>query len=187
MNKLIRSLIYLVLVACFLNSCNEQKKEGSREGTVKSWGEAKAEFVSELSSSDTANVKTMAIKCMDLLKSDSIDQALDILYTVEGTKLRKLSEEENARLKNRFKIFPVIDYKFEGMTFSTQGNNDVKFTYYFSKPENPQDAPKALGLMFNPIKIDNQWYLTMKNIGQSSQEMQNRPTDKSVAPAEITF
>lgn len=41
--------------------------------------------------------------------------------------------------------------------------------------------------MFNPIKIDNQWYLTMKNIGQSSQEMQNRPTDKSVAPAEITF
>lgn len=67
MNKLIRSLIYLVLVACFLNSCNEQKKEGSREGTVKSWGEAKAEFVSELSSSDTANVKTMAIKCMDLL------------------------------------------------------------------------------------------------------------------------
>lgn len=40
------------------------------------------------------------------IKSDSIDQALDILYTVEGTKLRKLSEEENARLKIVLKYSP---------------------------------------------------------------------------------
>ena len=186
MKKLVKSLLYISFIICCFNACNN-KKDTQKEETVKSWGEAKAEFVSELSSSDTANVKTIAFQCMDLLKADSINQALDMLYTIEGTKLRKLSEEEKIQLTKRFKIFPVIDYKFEGMTFSTQGNNDVKFTYYFSKSENPQDAPKALGLMFNPIKIDNQWYLTMKNIGQSSQEMQNRPTDKSVAPAEITF
>ena len=186
MKKLVKSLLYISFIICCFSACNN-KKNVQKEESVKSWGEAKAEFVSELSSSDTSSVKTMAFQCMDLLKTDSISQALDMLYTIEGNKLRKLSEEEKIQLKNRFKIFPIIDYKFEGMTFSTQGNNDVKFTYYFSKPENPQDAPKALGLMFNPIKIDNQWYLTMKNIGQSSQEMQNRPTDKSVAPAEITF
>lgn len=186
MKKLVKSLLYISFIICCFSACNN-KKNTQKEETVKSWGEAKAEFVSELSSSDTSNVKTIAFQCMDLLKADSISQALDMLYTIEGTKLRKMSDEEKIQLTKRFKIFPVIDYKFEGITFSTQGHNDVKFTYYFSKSENPQDTPKALGLMFNPIKIDNQWYLTMKNIGQSSQDMQNRPTDNSVAPAEITF
>lgn len=187
MNKLVKSLIYLIIITFCLGSCNEQKKDTPKDNTVKSWGEAKAEFTSTLSSSDTSNVKKIALQCMDLLKSDSIDQALELLYTIDNGKLRKLSDKEKARLKQRFKIFPVIDYKFLGMSFATQGNNDIKFSSIFSIKGNSQNTPKSLVLMFNPIKIENQWYLTMKNIGQSSQDMENRPTDNSVAPAEITF
>lgn len=66
MKKFVKSLLYISFIICCFNACNN-KKDTQKEETVKSWGEAKAEFVSELSSSDTANVKTMAIKCMDLL------------------------------------------------------------------------------------------------------------------------
>lgn len=188
MKNLIKSFLYITFAICCITSCNNNhQKEQQKEQRVKSWGEAKTEFISTLTASDTTNVKQMALKCMDLLKADSIDQALDMLYTVQENKLRKLTEEEKGQLSKRFKIFPVIDYKFESLTFSTQGNSDVKFTSYFAKSENVQNSLKTIKLMFNPIKIENQWYLSMKNIGQSSQDIVNHPTDNSVAPAEITF
>ena len=118
MKNLIKSFLYITFAICCITSCNNNhQKEQQKEQRVKSWGEAKTEFISTLTASDTTNVKQMALKCMDLLKADSIDQALDMLYTVQENKLRKLTEEEKGQLSKRFKIFPVIDYKFESLTF----------------------------------------------------------------------
>lgn len=187
MNRLKKPILYLSLALACLSACTANHRQGDPNGgRVKSLEEAEAEFLPTLTAADSTTVKSMAIRCMDLLKADSMDKALDMLYIVRGTKLQKLTEEDKTRLQKRFEIFPVLEYEFEGMSFSTQGNNDVKFkTKFLEKSES--NTPTSIGMMFNPVKIGDQWYLTMKNIGQKSQDVSRPLRKNSVAPAEITL
>lgn len=184
MNKIIKSILLVSVVGC-LASCGGEK--GKESGRPKSLGDAKAEFAATLTAADTSAVKTQAARCMDLLKADSVEQAVDMLYTVDGTKLRKLSDEEKTRMKKRFSRFPVVDYTFDYLSFATQGNNDMKFTTYSRLRTADEKPVKGISLMFNPVRIDGQWYLAIKTAGQGSKEIKTLAGDRAFAPAEITF
>ncbi len=186
MNRLKKSILYLSFAFLCLPACTPDQKQGAGGGKVKSQAEAEAEFLPTLTAADSSTVKSMAVRCMELLKADSTDKALDMLYIVRGTKLQKLTGEDRTRMQKRFAMFPVLDYEFEGMSFSTQGNNDVKFKTRFLEASE-SGAPTSIGMMFNPVKIGGQWYLTLKNVGQKSREVSRPLRKNSVAPAEITL
>lgn len=187
MNRVIKSALYVSFALCCLSSCTGNSNNKQAKSEVKSLGEARTEFIATLSAADTSAVKSQATRCMELLKADSVDSALDMLYTIDGAKLRKLSDEEKVRMKRRFATFPVLEYEFEYLSFSTQGYNDMKFKTFAKRGQTSGKLSQGFTLMFNPVRIDGQWYLAIKTLGQKSKDILNSPGDNSLAPAEITF
>ena len=122
-----------------------------------------------LTAEDTAQMLNLSRSCMDTLKAGHIDEALQMLYVMRDGKAIPLPAEKEQQLRKNFKYFPVIDYTLDYYTFSNVDNNDVKFRIEFFKHTGPDDkTPNTIGFMFNPVKIDGTWYLTVKEATQES-------------------
>lgn len=157
MKKLFLPLVTLfVLVSLF--SC----KQKTREEQVK-------EFQMSLTKEDTTAMLKLCDDCMELLKNGKLDQALSSLYEYDDSmkQVSPLSEETMRRYKRRFTVFPVINYTRAYYSFQLEGLNDVKYTVNFSK----QDSTAMTAFMFNPIKVDGQWYISVKRADQEIDEL----------------
>jgi hypothetical protein len=74
-----------------------------------------------------------------------------------------------------------LDY----LSFSTQGNNDVKYKIEFT-PRSDSDTPgSSMGFMFNPIKANGEWVLAIKDGRQPSREAATPLHDDAPAPVDV--
>ena len=119
--------------------------------------------INTLTHEDTLQVIALTNMCMDTLKAGKISQALKLIYYVEDTLLLPLTPEKEQRLCNRFKHFPVLNYKLESYSFETPKNNTVKYRIEFAPKKSDKDIPNTINFSFCPIKIDSAWYLSVKN------------------------
>lgn len=163
-------------VLSVLCSCNSSKN--AQNSDMKMQKNAETEFLSELSQVDSSLVAALAGQFMENMKAGSIEAALDLLYVLNDDVLYKPSDEYLTQLRSRFTHFPVVSYKLERISFSTKGNNDLSFVYAFAEAAEGEQAP-TMKLMFNPVMIDGNWYLTLKDGNQSSKDL---PKDKQVHP-----
>lgn len=152
----------------------------------KTYEEASHEFISSLTHTDTVAVLKLSTDIMELLKNNKIDEALDSLYMIKDSQLYKLDSNKKQSLRNRFKIFPVLNYKYENLSFASQGMNDIKYTIQFRIDSVTNDS-KSMVLMFNPVKVEGNWYITVKEKGQLSNDMDQQIHPQSFAPVEITI
>ena len=178
-----KKILFILAAISILASCSRGPKYSGLHGE-KTQKDAEAEFVSSLANADSTAVMDLAERCMSLLKGGQIAEAVDMIYVLHDNVLYKKSASYTSDLIQRFTVFPVNSYKLNYFSFSTQGNNDVSYTYYFAD----NDA-STMKLMFNPVKIDDTWYLTFKDGSQSSRDL---PLDKQIhemapAPVEITL
>lgn len=162
--------------------CTHTKKEVR----FKTFQEASGEFISSLTQNDTTIVLELGTNIMELLKKNKIDEALDLLYMIKDYQLYRLDSDKKESLKNRFKMFPVLDYKYENISFISQGMNDIKYTVTFL-PESVNNNSKTIVLMFNPVKVNGNWYFTVKEKGQLSSDTEEKIHPQSFAPKEITL
>ena len=173
-----------VLLATFfvLVSCGPKYSGSHGERTQK---DAEAEFVSSLSSSDRDAVLTLADDCMSKLQAGRIDEAVDMIYVLYNDVVYSKSPSFTADLIQRFKVFPVLSFERLYYSFSTEGNNDISYSYVFEEGRDGHPA-QTIKLMFNPVFIDGEWYLTFKESGQTSKDL---PLDKQLhelSPAPAT-
>ena len=177
MKKIVFILSLLVLVA----SCKSGVRYSGAHGE-KTQKDAEAEFLSSLSESDEDAVLNMAEDFMKKLQDGQVEEAVDMIYVLHNNVVYKKSAEYTDQLVNRFgRMFPVVTYERRYYSFSTEGNNDISYSYTFG-PERNGQAP-TMRLMFNPVFVDGQWYLTFKDGSQSSKDL---PVDKQInamAPA----
>ena len=108
--------------------------------------------------------------CMQLLSEGRIDDALNMLVEYDDSiqQVSPLSEETRASYMRKFTLFPVLKYELKYISFTTQGFNDAKYEVQFGPDE--AGAPKT-AYMFNPVKVDGQWYLCVKNANQAVDEL----------------
>lgn len=148
----------LLFAALLMASCVGKKAEQPQSPEAD-----KEAFRSTLTAADTTAVMQLSEKCMQNLKSGEMDEALDMLYTLQDSLTAvPLSEEQKNQLRNKFRLFPVKDYRLERFTFATENSNDVKYAIVFDE----QDPAGKIGLMFNPVKLKGTWFLTLKESGQ---------------------
>ena len=105
-----------------------------------------------------------------------------MIYVLYNDVVYKKSASYTADLVQRFKSFPVVSYERLYHSFSTEGNNDISYSYVFAPASGGRSA-QTMKLMFNPVYIDGSWYLTFKDGSQSSRDL---PLDKQIhelAPA----
>ena len=123
------------------------------------------EFRSTLSSSDTTQMLQLCDEAMEQLKNHSYEKVLSSLYEYnDSTKeVKPLSETLMRQYRSNFETFPVIEYRRVYYSFLLEGCNDVKYEVIFATPEQTgTDEPAKTAFMFNPVKIDGQWYLCVK-------------------------
>ena len=151
----------LLLSASFLLGACSTK---GHEEKMKTQKEAEDEFVATLTAADSSAVLTLCTQCMDLLKAKETDKALDMLYSIDDAGIAKpLTIQQREALTKRFQRFPVIRYRLDYLSFSTQGNND----------------------MFNPIKANGEWVLAIKDGRQPSREAATPLHDDAPAPVDV--
>ena len=144
---------------------------------MKTQKEAEDEFVATLTAADSSAVLTLCTQCMDLLKAKETDKALDMLYSIDDAGIAKpLTIQQREALTKRFQRFPVIRYRLDYLSFSTQGNNDVKYKIEFTP---------RMGFMFNPIKANGEWVLAIKDGRQPSREAATPLHDDAPAPVDV--
>ena len=176
-------LFMLLLSAGFLLGACSTK---GHEEKMKTQKEAEDEFVATLTAADSSAVLTLCTQCMDLLKAKETDKALDMLYSIDDAGIAKpLTIQQREALAKRFQRFPVIRYRLDYLSFSTQGNNDVKYKIEFT-PRSGSDTPgSSMGFMFNPIKANGEWVLAIKDGRQPSREAATPLHDDAPAPVDV--
>lgn len=177
--KLDKVIVTLLLV-CIQFSCG-QKETKER---MKTYGDVEKEFIATLTKEDSIKVLNQARICMESLKAGNIEAALGMLYVVKGNQVLPLGGKDLKETREHFQHFPVVDYNLDYFTFSTQGCNDLKYRIKFTEKDKKGNVP-AIAFMFNPVKIDNRWYLCIKGKDQFSKEILNPREKKSPAPSEI--
>lgn len=149
---------------------------------MKTQEQAETEFIASISSADSTSVLHLADSCMSLLKEGLVQDAVDMIYVLSRDTLYKKSPSYTETLINRFKLFPVVSYDLNYYSFSTQGNNDISYSYSFST-SSVEGSSSIMKLMFNPVLVEGQWYLTLKDGYQSSKDLPDELQINRLAPA----
>lgn len=137
-----------------MTSCNPKNSAESEE----------TPFDQTLSADDTTKVLALAENCMQQLKAGNVEAAINSIYfiDVKDNTLVNIPDSVAARLKAKYKKLPVIDYHLDKFTFEDYDNNEVRYRIQIV-PDQP-DVTMALG--FNPVKLNGEWFLTMKGVSR---------------------
>lgn len=170
-----KRVLYILALVLLSVSCRERSRSD-----VFTYEDAEKEFVSSLTVSDTSAVLSMTDAFMEKLRSGMTDSAVVLVNVLEDGVLYASSDNYRNELRLRFALFPVLDYELTKYSFSTPGNNDVCYTYKFNGDD-------KLKLVFNPVKVDSVWYITLKDGTQSSSDLpeNRRVHPRSPAPSAV--
>lgn len=160
MRKYVLTLSAAIAAACLLASC------GSSDKRVPT---AKETFRSALTAEDTTQMLALCDSCMELLRKGDVEAALSRIHLYDDStrQVMPLSEEKAQQLRSTFRMFPVLNYRVAYFSFVSEGVNDVKYDIeFFEKPEG-DNRPNTIGFMFNPVKVDGAWYITVKDADQA--------------------
>lgn len=164
MMKKITFYLLLLYISCSFSACMHKPVEKS--------------FADELTQQDSLDVLHLADSCMTLLKAGDLDGAIDMIYYLQDSiTVIPMNTEQRTVLYKMFKHHPVYEYELDYFNFSKKDLNDIKYRIQFFLLDGPNDhRPNTIGIMFNPVKVDGTWKLTMKNAWQSSKE-QEKPRE----------
>jgi len=179
---LMKKLLILLAAFAVLVSCGSRYSGSNGEKTQK---DAEAEFLSSLTQESQDAVLALADECMDKLMAGEVEEAVDMIYVLYDDVLYKKSDSYTAELQMRFRMFPVRSYERLYYSFSTEGNNDISYSYVFSPAKDGSPA-QTMKLMFNPVYVDGQWYLALKDVGMSSKDLPKDLQIHELAPAPNT-
>ena len=138
-------------------------------------GEHKSEsqiYLEGLTAQDSTAMMQKCDSCMQFLSEGRIDDALAMLVEYDDSlqQVSPLSDETRASYMRKFTLFPVLKYELKYVSFMESGLNDAKYEVQFGPDE--AGATKT-AYMFNPVKINDQWFLCVKKANQSL-DMMNR-------------
>ncbi|MCH5310736.1 MAG: hypothetical protein J1E57_02080 [Prevotella sp.] len=157
---LIAAAILMMSVAC------SNKNTKTREEKV-------AEFRNSLTETDTLEMLKICDTAMEHLKSKHIEDVLASLYEYNDStqEVKPLSEEVAKKYRRTFTIYPVLEYTRKYYSFQLEGCNDVKYDVVFATAEQAgTKEPAKTAYMFNPVKVDGQWFLCVKTASDEIDE-----------------
>lgn len=157
-----KKLFYLTLAFSFMllsmTACKKQTQSAPAS--------AAQQFQAGLTNNDTLTMLQLSDSCMNLLMQRDINAALTMLYEYDDSThtVLPLSEESANAYRQKFTMFPVNIFDLTEFSFYSDGINDVRYEVTFGYDENNNRMKTAF--MFNPVKINDTWFLTVKKPGQ---------------------
>lgn len=133
-------------------SCNNSPK-------VVTYQDAERQFIASLTAEDTLMAQVLCQDYMECLVSGNVSEAVDMLNVLENSVLYKMGSPSTDLLVRRYTADPVTSWGFESFSLSTPGNNKVVCKYATG---GDRHADSGLKIVFNPVKVEGKWYLTLK-------------------------
>jgi len=149
-----------VLVSILLfSACGGGKKDSAgAKSPEASLQERVDEYIGSLTATDTTQVVELCSTFLENMKENRFDEAVGGIYEVDSLgQVSPLGEEMKESLRRRTRLFPVVSYSFEKMSFFLPEENTVTYKVAF----NQATPPATMGWGFRPVKIDGKWYLTL--------------------------
>jgi hypothetical protein len=156
-NIRVLALAVIAFPLFMLTSCTEQKK--GPDVTVNIGP------LMSLDSQDTIIVDQLSTEFIEHLKNKEYADAISMLYYLDpDSALIPLPRNLALRQEQIFRMFPVLDYKYESRRFRTESDCQVKFVITFSEKKGPDDkADYTTSLYLQPVRREGQWYLTVRD------------------------
>ena len=153
----------------------------------RTYGDAEREFQASLTQSDTLEVLMMGQEFMENLTAGNFDEAFESIAVVYKNVLYKASPEWLSELKDRYAGLQPSEYDVLSLNFSTPGINDLVYRYSVGGPL--LDSAPAFKLVLNPVKVEDTWYLTLKDAYMASQDSDRwgKTLPNAPAPEPITL
>lgn len=150
----ILAVTLIVINAVGIVSCSNKEQKKQIQDTIQP--------LMYLSKEDTTTVWNLTTEFLENLKSEKIDEALDMLYYMDsGKKVVKLPEAMKERQKKVFQIFPVLSYNIDSIIFYSEKDSQVQYTIEFFKKAPGDNSPNTTSFFIKPMRVNGTWYLTM--------------------------
>ena len=161
-------LLFIPIFLCLLfSACNSSPK-------VRTYADAEREFIASLTADDSLSVVNLAKDFFDNVKHNRTDEALDMINVVDNGVLYRIDLASRDFLRPRFLRMPEEGWQLVRYSFSTPGINDLVCLY------------GGMKLVFNPVKVEGRWFLTLKDGFMPSQDaISNTINPNSPAPAPL--
>lgn len=167
MKRIIYLTLAFFLMLAFVTACIKKPKQSPVS--------AAEQFQAGLSNNDTLAMLELSDSCMNLLMKRDITAALSMLYEYDDSthSVMPLSDAKMSAYRQQFQMFPVNIYDLVGFSFYSDGVNDVRYEVTFGYDE--QNNRMKTAFMFNPVKINDTWFLTVKKAEQDIASYQSNP------------
>ncbi len=156
--KKMKKFAFVLLALAVLASCKNEQK-------FRTYEMAETEFRQSLTFKDTLAVLVLGQNFMDAMKAGTLDLELSNLCVVYNDTLYKVSDRSLLQLRQRFGSAAISDYALASYNFSTPGINDLSYRYTM---DGKVGSSPAFKITFNPVKVGDAWFLTLKDGDMSS-------------------
>ena len=148
---LITALSMVILSACTGSSSKKTDPE-----------QEKAAFQASLTEADSVIVAAMCEQFFGLMSAENYEQAFAMLSELDDeNRLAYLSDETKQGLKNRFSTFKIDKVELFECVFNAPFDNLFRYVVT-TKSIDQNDNAFFFRFAFNPVKIDDSWYLTLR-------------------------
>lgn len=155
MKKCVIPYLLGIMAVISLFSCAGNKSSHDSKAT--------ADTIPTFCAGDTADVIRITTQYLEHLKKKEFDEAMRMLYHIEGEHAYALTDQEKAELQKQYKLFPVLSYKINGYTFTDPYHTEINYTITFFERSGDNDIPNTMSFSLRPQRINAVWCLSLLN------------------------
>jgi hypothetical protein len=156
MKKNLFFTILMVLALCMVCSCGKKKK---------SLNEYREEYLTKpsisLTQSDSTEVKALVDNYLQLLRDNQFEDAVDMLYYMNGPKIIPMPDELKKPQLAMIKRFRGIKYELDRIVYSQELDNIACYVVTLFEKEKNDPRPNTAQFFLKPVRVEGRWYLTM--------------------------
>ena len=164
--KQTRIAILLALVAVVLAACGNQKKKADELPELRPASMAFTE-------TDTTEINQMVNTFVEYVNNGKISDASAMLYTVKYDRAEELSLEKRQQFESLFTTIPYKKCEVNSFHLGGAKDNKVQLALFVTPDADIQTGKGIIRLVLNPVNVDGNWYLTLRDEDAEGIEHEN--------------
>ena len=146
----------LLLAACK----GEQKPQEVPES-----GDPRVDATMQRTEGDSLEIIQLTREYLTKLQNKDIDGALAMVYNVDSTGVRPISDEQRAEMRKTLEMFPVLDFEITQMLLFSDDDTEVRYKVkFFELTPEMEGMQNTIKQAIQPRRYEGKWYVTVPNV-----------------------
>jgi len=155
--KYLSKYTFIVLLSCLtLLSCKSNKKEKIDETYIRP---ASVVF----SQQDTSSIDSLVKIFVEYVNKGDLSSASTMLHSVEKGEIIDLPLEQRQKFETIMTKFPFHGCETRSMHLGGEKDNKIGIAFKIAPNADVVSGSGCINLVLNPVRIDNKWYLTLRD------------------------